>query len=269
MTNMQDSHEPRPSGAASESLTRSESPRRVRTLSRIGLPAALVDPLLFVAGAVALFEIGLKVHRVAQYPGNIRLGTRLALLGPDLAFAVGFAATCIALGLVLSRLRLPRVALVLTQAFGLISIGLTTLAHGYFLASGQTLDYGMFAFALRRADETAGVVASEAHLPLLLALSIFALAVLLWPWYAWRVVRRTLGKTPRVSRGMHLGSVLAAIALATSSFYLTTLSPRRLVRTRFGHAHRERRNRSASPRRGLPRQADAPSKNGPDASRPT
>ncbi len=210
--------------------------RRARLLARVGVPLALVDPLLFIGGAVGLYGLGLKLQRVLVYPSRIRPDVRLALLGPDLAFAIGFSAVLFALFLLFARARLPRVGLVLAQLLGLAAIALTTLAHGYFLASGQTLDYGMFAFALTRASETAGVVASEAHLPLTMSASIFTLIVLVWPWYALRVTSREHGASarqlhPDASPRASYASFMLAWVVAFISVFVGTLAPRRIDRS--------------------------------------
>jgi lipoteichoic acid synthase len=150
------------------------------------LPEGLTAALLSTWICAGVFGIALKAERVWMHPQHLRIGEKLALLLPDLGFAAGMAAASILLAIVFARGRGAGSWLRCVQLLGAACALLATLAHGYFLASGQPLDYAMFAFSLARADERLAVVASEAHYGLLAALLLTIAVIAVVPSLCWR-----------------------------------------------------------------------------------
>jgi lipoteichoic acid synthase len=180
------------------------------------------------------------MQRVWLHPQPLPIPQRIGLAVPEIAFAFGMFCVCSALGLV----RLPRVVLAISQMLGVCCVVLSTLSHGYFLASGQPLDYAMFAFSLGRASERWGLVASEAHWELASSLIAFLIAVVVVPIWVWRrgsarppSAAPAEPDPPLIAAGdpPHLRLVAALVwcLVAAGSFLLTGYSPARRVERGF------------------------------------
>ena len=155
------------------------------------LPEGLTAGVASAWLCVGVFGVALKAQRVWLHPQRLLRSEKWLLLVPDVGFAAGMAGAFLLLALLLARIGRAGVALRLAQLSAALCVVLETLSHGYFLASGQPLDYGMFAFSLARADERVGVVASEAHWGLLGCAALTLLAAAILPsWLWWRARSR-------------------------------------------------------------------------------
>jgi lipoteichoic acid synthase len=203
-----------------------------------GLPRGLMPAIGATWLLAGGFAIALKVQRAWSYPLALRVDQRLALLWPELGFASAMFCVCAVFAIVFARS--PRWVLAWSQSLGVASIVLAVLAHGYYVASGQPLDYAMFAFSLQRADERFGVVASETHWELASGLIAVLLAVALIPHWIWR--RRSVERRPpaEIARDestraasdplrSRIAAVVGLSALAAAGFGLTGYSPSRRI----------------------------------------
>ncbi len=181
-----------------------------------------------IAGA---YGTVLKLLRVLVYPQRLSLDKKLALLVPELAYSAGMAMVCLLVAIGAARVRLAWVALVIAQLLATFSVVVHTLAHGYFSASGQPLDYAMVAFSLARASERVGVVASASNVPLASGLigSVLAIAVApAWIWWRSRESRGAAAELAQSPTWPSLALLLACVGCAA----LTGVSPsRRIERT--------------------------------------
>ncbi|HKP58128.1 MAG TPA: sulfatase-like hydrolase/transferase [Polyangiales bacterium] len=197
------------------------------------LPDGLTAALVSVWSCVGAFGCALKAERVWMHPQRLSRVEQLLLLLPELGFAAGMACASLLLAIGFTRLRAAGVWLRCVQLSGAACAVLATLAHGYFLASGQPLDYGMFAFSLERAGERFGVVASEAHLGMLGAL-LFTLALLASvPSVLWRRGRTRRASQMAASVSFSWLSLCWLLGCAALCFTLTGYSPARRVERSF------------------------------------
>jgi len=194
-----------------------------------GLVPAILATWIVAGG----FGLALKVQRVWLHPQQLALNKRIGLLVPELTFASGLFFVCLLLAIALPRR--PRTVIAIGQALGLGSVILCSLAHGYFLASGQPLDYAMFAFSLSRASERLGVVASETHWELASGLIGVLVTVVAVPPWVWRWRGRQASPLPAANesgRRRLVAAGLACLAVAVS-FLFTGYSPARRVERGF------------------------------------
>jgi phosphoglycerol transferase MdoB-like AlkP superfamily enzyme len=191
--------------------------------ARLGIDRPLAAALRVLVLSLAAFSLALKLHRVALYPGTIRWYARPLLLLPDVAFALGFALLCALLCALATRARVPKLGLIVTQILAIVTAALLVLAHGYYLASGQVLDYPMFAFSFMRASETFSVVQSEASLPLTAALCLVPSWLTIAPW---RVLRRTPSSPPGTPTTARFSASVTVCAVACVLAFAGTYPPR-------------------------------------------
>jgi arylsulfatase A-like enzyme len=203
-----------------------------------GLPRGLTPAIGATWLLAGGFGLALKLQRAWLYPLSLPVNQRVALLLPELGFASAMFCVCALFAIAFRRA--PRWVLAWSQSLAVAAVVLSVLAHGYYLASGQPLDYSMFAFSLGRADERLGVVASETHWELASAFAGVLLLVALVPHWIWRrrsVERRqpeavARAEAVRAASDPPRSRTVAAIglvALAAAGFALTGYSPARRI----------------------------------------
>jgi lipoteichoic acid synthase len=179
------------------------------------------------------FGIALKIQRIAMHPQQLGLEKRIGLLVPEIAFACGMCCVCWFLAIAFQRR--PRAVIAFSQALGSFSAILLALAQGYFLASGQPLDYAMFALSLSRASERLGIVASETHWQLASSLIAVLAAILVGPVWIWRWTSRERPRPAAASYSARGRLIAAAISCFSAAlcFAFTGYSPARRVERGF------------------------------------
>ena len=148
----------------------------------VDIPPGLRRAVLWMTGPMVALGLGLKVHRIVLHPGDHGLVRGAFLLGGELLAYLGFALAALGWLSLTARFRLAWLGLLSTQAVAAATVVLGAFAHGYYLTTGFSLDYEIFAFSVGRLDETAAIVASEVNLPLSVLLTAMLLCILVPPW---------------------------------------------------------------------------------------
>jgi arylsulfatase A-like enzyme len=129
----------------------------------LGIRARTGCAVLASWSTVAALTLALKSIRVAAYPFAVRIGVwdGVSLLGSELLFALASGALMLLCACVFDSTRRPRLMLAPLGAFAACVIVVDCVAHGYFIATGGTLDYALVKWAWARPRDTGPIVLSE------------------------------------------------------------------------------------------------------------
>jgi len=144
-----------------------------RLADRLGSDPRRLRTSAWCVGLVALFELGFKLQRIlrARFDPPLGVAARALLLVPELAFVLGLFAFALACALAFPR-RSGRLWLVPVCSACVLSLLCACCAHGYFLATGGSLDFALVQFAWARPRDTLPIIASEIGVGLGVALVV-------------------------------------------------------------------------------------------------
>jgi arylsulfatase A-like enzyme len=174
---------------------------------------------------VPVFAIGLalKIARIVIHPAELTFGEGWLLLLPDLLFQSGLL--LLGGGLLALTARHWALASLLTlQLAALVYFFAAVVAHGYFVATRASLDFGQVAFAFGRPVDMLPMLASQVAGPTLGLAAVAVVLLLSAPWIAPRWIRPTPVERSLGARGSRRPAVGAwrycsvALALACLSF---------------------------------------------------
>jgi len=152
----------------------------VRFSGALTLPTRTFLLVLVSAGLVSGVDVTLKALRVALYPydGPPSLLVRCGLLASEACVCVGLLALMLAITVAGGRL-VPRLAAAMTQLLALGMFLATCIAHGYFVETGSSLDYGIFAYGLANLHETLPMLAGALRPGMGILLAVVPLCLLI------------------------------------------------------------------------------------------
>jgi arylsulfatase A-like enzyme len=184
-----------------------------RLAARLGVDPPSLRAVLALLAAVGLPDLGLKLQRVlgARFDPPLGLAARASLLLPELGLLLGLGALAL-IGLQLSRS--ARAGLLVPCALGASSVACSCIAHGYFLATGGSLDSALVQFAWARPRETLPIIASSVAPGLWALLVLGPLACLLGPAWLARGARTAADGVSRARLVTCAGACALGFALA-------------------------------------------------------
>jgi len=128
---------------------------------RARLPAAYACPAFYLWSVQLVYALLLKFHRTQIHSAQPGAGDSLLLLASDFFFQLALIALGYGVLVLFCAVGRAWIGFVLAQLCSVAVVLVDTSAHGFFVATGQSVDYGLFVFTLSRIVETIGVLDDE------------------------------------------------------------------------------------------------------------